>query len=62
MDGLTQEGAEPDASENIARAHVNQVGELRPPRAPLPGDVAPGLAGMGPIGLVEGLPERATNR
>ena len=44
--------------QHVVLAGVHQVGELGPARAQLLGDLAPGLPGMGPVGLVEGLPDR----
>ena len=58
VDGLRQERAEPNVGENIVLAGIHQVGQLWPARAQLFGDLAPGLAGMGPVGLIEGLPDR----
>ena len=43
--------------EDIVLAGVHQVGQLRPARAQLFGDLAPRLAGMGAVRLVEGLPD-----
>lgn len=37
---------------------VHERSELRPPRAELIGDVAPGLSGALAVGLNEGLPDR----
>ena len=44
--------------QDVMLAGVHQVGELGPARAQLLGDLAPGLAGMGAIGLIEGLADR----
>jgi hypothetical protein len=41
--------------EDVVLARIHQVGGLRPARAELFGHLAPGLAGMGAVGLVEGL-------
>nr|WP_246587992.1 hypothetical protein [Paracoccus bogoriensis] len=48
--------------QNVVLANVHQVGEPGPARAQFLGHLAPGLSGMGAIGLVEGLPERAIAR
>jgi hypothetical protein len=44
--------------QHVVLAGVHQVGKLRPSRAQLLGHLAPGFAGMGAVGLVEGLPDR----
>ena len=42
-------------------AGVHEIGQLRPPRPQLLGHLAPGLAGVGAIGLVEGLADRGSD-
>lgn len=58
VDSLRQERAEPDADQDVVLAGVHQISQLRPAWAQLLGHLAPGLAGMSAVGLVEGLPDR----
>lgn len=44
--------------QHIVLAVVRQIGQLGPSRAQLLGHLAPCLAGMGAVGLIEGLPDR----
>jgi hypothetical protein len=46
---------------DIVLAGVHQLGELGPSRAQLLGHLSPSLAGMGAIGLIEGLADRGGN-
>ena len=48
-------GGEGHVGEDVVFRLVHQVRELRPAGAHLVGDMAPGLAGLGAIGLAEGL-------
>ena len=44
--------------QNVVLAGVHEIGQLRPTRAQLLGHLAPGLSGMGAVGLIEGLADR----
>ena len=52
---LTGEG---HVGEHIVFAGVHEVGQFRPAGAQLLGHLAPGLAGVGAVGLIEGLTDR----
>lgn len=51
-------GGKGHVGQHVVLAGVHQVGQLWPARGQLLGHLAPSFAGMGAVGLIEGLPDR----